>query len=53
MAVIAPVSASSILSIHPSDDEYQEIPCTPTNYGEKYQTETMAKIPDDVTLTLH
>ena len=54
MSVIAPISASSILSVHPSDDEHQEIPeefpvtPTPIKYGENF----LAKYPDDVTLTL-
>ena len=55
MSVTAPISASSIPSIHPSDDECQEIPdeFLGTNYGEKFPSEIMAKFPDNVTLTLH
>ena len=47
-SVIAPVSASSIPCIHPSDDEHQnslgEFPSI--NYGEKNPSEIMVKIPD-------
>ena len=37
MSVNAPIHALSILSIHPSDEEHQEIldAFTGTNYGEK------------------
>ena len=55
MSVVAPICASSIPSVYPSDNECQEIldefPCT--NYGEKFPSEIMVKLPDDVTLTLH
>ena len=55
MSVIAPVHASPIPSVHPSDDECQEFPekFPGTNYGEKKPSKIMAKIPDDITLTLH
>ena len=55
MSVITPIHASSILSIHPSSDEHQEIPDAfpSTNFGEKFPGEIMAKIPDYITLTLH
>ena len=54
MSFIAPISALSIQSIDPSDNEYQEIPdeFPSSNYGEKSLVEIMAKIPDDITLTL-
>ena len=54
-SVVAPVCASSILAIHLSDDECQEIPYIfpGTNYGEKFQSKIKVKIPDDVTLTQH
>ena len=53
-SVIAPIRASSIVSVHLSDDEHQEIPAKlpGTNYREKYPVEITVKIPDDVTLTL-
>ena len=52
--VIAPISALSIPSIHPSDDECQEIPeeIPGTDYAEKYPVEITAKIPDNITQTL-
>ena len=55
MSVIAPISASSVPSVHPSDAEHQEIPdkFPGTNYGEEFPSEIMVKIPDDVTQTLH
>ena len=55
MSVIAPISALSIPSIHPSDNEHQEIPdkFPGTNNGEKNPSKIMVKIPDDITLTLH
>ena len=49
MSVIASICASSILSIYLSDDKHQEIPA---KLGE-IPSEIMAKIPDDITLTLH
>ena len=54
-SVIAPVSALPIPSIHPTDDECQEFPdeFPSTNYGEKNPSIILAKIPDNVTLTLH
>ena len=54
MSVLAPICASSIPSVHPSDNKLQEImdKFPGTNYGEKSPSETMAKIPDDITLTL-
>ena len=53
-SVIAPVSGLSILSVHPSDVECQEIPVeiTGTNYREKNLVEIMAKSPDDIILIL-
>ena len=55
MSVIAPIQASSVPSILPSDDDYQEIldEFPGTNYGEKNPSKIMAKIPNDITLTLH
>ena len=55
MSVIAPISASSIPSVHPSDNECQEIleEFPGTSYGEKFLAEIMVKIPDNVTLTLY
>ena len=55
MSVIAPIHASSIPSIHPSDDEHQEIldKFPGTIYGEKTPSKFMAKPPDNITLTLH
>ena len=46
MSAIAPISALSILSVHPSEDEHQEIPdeFPSTNHGEKFLVEIMAKI---------
>ena len=54
LSVIAPVHASSIPSINPSDVKSQEIPeeFASANYGEKFLVEIMAKIPDNATLTL-
>ena len=54
-SVIAPISALPILSICLTDDEHQEFPdkSTGTNYGEKFLSKIMAKIPDDITLTLN
>ena len=45
MFVIAPVSALSVLYVHPSGDEHQEIldKFPSTNYGEKFLAEIMAK----------
>ena len=53
-SVIAAVCALSIPSIHPSDDEHQEIldKFPGTNYGETSPSEIKAKFPDNVTLTL-
>ena len=53
-SVIAPLSALSIPSVHPSDVELQEIPSKIpiTNYGEKYLVEITAKIFNNITLTL-
>ena len=55
MSVIAPVSASSFPSIHLSDVKCQKIPdeFLSNNYGEKYPFEITAKIPDNITLSLH
>ena len=49
------LSVHHILSIHQSDDKCQEFPdeFPGTNYGEKNLSKMMARIPDDVTLTLH
>ena len=54
-SVVAPISALSVPSVHPSDDECQEIPdkLPSTNYGDKFLAEIMAKIPDIATLTQH
>ena len=58
MSVVVSISASSVLSIHPSDDEHQEITeeFLITNYGEKLPAKIaakmMAKIPDNIILTL-
>ena len=54
MSVIAPICALSIPSIHPPDVECQEIPegFPSTNHGENFLIEIMAKIPDNVTLTI-
>ena len=45
MSVIAPISASSILSINPSDNDCQEIPdeYPSTSYGEKSQQKLQPK----------
>ena len=55
MSVIAPISALPIPSVHLSDIEYQEITeeFPGTKYGEKYPVEITAKVPHNVTLTLH
>ena len=55
MSVIAPASALPVPSVHPTDDKHQEFldKFPSTNYGEKFPSEITAKIPDDVTLTLH
>ena len=44
-SVIAPISTLSVLSVHLSNDEYQEIleEFPSTNYGEKYPAITTAK----------
>ena len=49
------ISALPIESVHLSGEECQEFPdkFPGTNYGEKNPSEIMAKIPDNVTLTLH
>ena len=54
-SVIAPIHALSIPSVHLSDDECHEIldKVPSTNYGEKFPSRIMAKIPDNVTLTLN
>ena len=54
-SVIAPVCASPIPSVHPSDDEHQEFleEFLITKYGEKNPSKIMVQFPDDVTLTLH
>ena len=54
MSVVAPISASSVPSIHPYD-ECQEIldEFTCTKYCEKFPSEIIGKVPDDVTITLH
>ena len=55
MSVIAPICALPIPSVHLTDDECQEFlnKFPGSNYGEKTLSEIMAKIPDDVTLTLY
>ena len=55
MSVVSPIHALPILSVHPSDNECQEIPdeFPGTNYGEKFPPKIMTKIPDDISLTLH
>ena len=54
MSAIASIHASFILSVHLSDDEHLEIlkEVPSTNYGEKIPVKVLAKIPDNVTLTL-
>ena len=54
-SVVAPIYALPIPSINSSDDKCQEIPdeFPGTNYGEKNLSEIMARIPNDITLTLH
>ena len=51
-SVIAPIHASSVPSIHLSDDEYQKIlsKFPSTNHGENIPDEIMSIIPEDVTL---
>ena len=55
MSVIAPIHALPILSVNLSDDEHQEFldEFPGTSYGEKKPSKIMAKIPDNVALTLH
>ena len=55
MSVIAPISVSLIKSVSPTDDKHQEFldEFPGTNYGEKNPSDIMAKIPDNITLTLH
>ena len=55
MSVITQFHASPVLSIHPSDDEHQEIldELPGTNYGEENPSKITVKFPYDVTLTLH
>ena len=54
-SVIASICASSIPSIHLSDDKCQEIleEFPGTNYGGRHPSKILVKIPADVTLTLH
>ena len=54
-SVIAPIHALPIPSIHLTNHKHQEIldEFPSTNYGENNLSEIMAKIPDDITLTLH
>ena len=54
-AVVAPIHALPVPSVHPSDDECQEFldGFPSTKYGEKNLSEIMVKFPDDVTLTLN
>ena len=54
MSAIAPICASSVLSVDPSDDEHQEIPdeFPGTNHREKFPAKITTKIPDNVTPTL-
>ena len=51
MSVIAPVCTSPIPSVHPYDNESQEIPdeFPGTKYGEKNPSEIMVKLPDNIT----
>ena len=53
-SVIAPVRALPIPSIHLTDDEPQEFPdeFASSNYQEKNLSIIMAKVPDNITLTL-
>ena len=55
MSVVAPMQASPVLSVHLSDNNCQEFPdeFPGNNYGKKNPSEIMAKIPDNITLTLH
>ena len=54
-SVIAPIHAAPIPSVHPTDGKFQEFPdkFPGTNYREKLLSKIMAKIPNNVTLTLH
>ena len=54
-SVVPPVSASPIPSVCLTDDKCQKFPdkFPGTNYGENLPFKIMAKIPDDVTPTLH
>ena len=53
MSVEAPISALSVPSVHPSDNEHQEIPdeIAGTNHGEIFLAKIVSKISDDITLT--
>ena len=53
MSVDAPISALSVPSVHPSDNEHQEIPdeIAGTNHGEIFLAKIVSKISDDITLT--
>ena len=44
-----------VSSVYPSDEKHHEIleKFLSTNYGEKHLSKILAKIPDNVTLTLH
>ena len=55
MSVSALICALPMLSVHLTDNEHQEFPdkFPSTNYGDKNLSEIMAKIPNNVTLTLH
>ena len=55
MSVVSPVSASPVPSGHLTNDERQEFPdeFPGTNNGEKLPSKITAKIPDDITLSLH
>ena len=54
-SVIAPVCGLPFLSICLTNNEHQEFPDEfhSTNYGEKLLSKITAKIPDNITLTLH
>ena len=55
MSVITLISASYVPSIHPLDDEgWEKLEQFPsTSYEENFMVVITAKIPDDITLTLH
>ena len=54
MSVVALIYTSTVLTVHPYDDEHQDFldGFPSTMYGEKNPSEITAKFPHDVTLTL-